>query len=124
MEDLFKQFAGYIALGIEAIGVVVIALGTLEAFVSVFRVLLRNGSPVEKRAAWMRYARWLVAGLTFQLAGDIVHSAIAPTWDEIGRLAAIAVIRTFLTYFLDRDMDEVLERKAATASSPMGAQSR
>ncbi len=54
----------------------------------------------------MRYARWIVAGLTFQLAGDIVHTAVAPTWDEIGRLGAIAVIRTFLAYFLDRDMEE------------------
>ena len=54
----------------------------------------------------MRYAHWLVAGLTFQLASDIVHSAIAPTWNEIGQLGAIAVIRTFLTYFLDRDLAE------------------
>ena len=49
---------------------------------------------------------WLVAGLTFQLASDIVRSAIAPTWNDIGQLGAIAVIRTFLTYFLDRDLAE------------------
>jgi uncharacterized protein DUF1622 len=48
---------------------------------------------------WLKYARWLAAGLTFQLAGDIVHNAVAPTWDDIGRLAAIAVIPDVLDLF-------------------------
>ncbi|MGH9896569.1 MAG: DUF1622 domain-containing protein [bacterium] len=50
-----------------------------------------------------------MAGLTFQLAADIVETTVAPTWDEIGRVAAIAVIRTFLTYFLDRDVERIRE---------------
>jgi uncharacterized membrane protein len=60
----------------------------------------------------MYYARWLVAGLTFQLAADIVHTSIAPTWDDVGKVGAIAAIRTFLTYFLDRDMEKVREQDA------------
>jgi uncharacterized membrane protein len=40
------------------------------------------------REVWLRYARWLVAGLTFQLAADILETAIAPTWQDIGQLAA------------------------------------
>jgi uncharacterized membrane protein len=60
-----------------------------------------------------------VAGLTFQLAADIVHTAIAPTWDDIGRLGAIAVIRTFLSYFLERDVEEVRRRQ-----HPAGAERR
>jgi uncharacterized membrane protein len=55
------------------------------------------------------FARWLVAGLTFQLAADIVSTTSAPTWQEIGRLAAIAGIRTFLSYFLDREVDSTRE---------------
>ena len=64
---------------------------------------------IENRAVWLDFARWLVAGLTLQLAADIVQTTIAPTWDEVGRVAAIAAIRTFLTFFLDRDMDAVRE---------------
>jgi len=60
----------------------------------------------------LKYARWLAAGLTFQLAGDIVHTAVTPTWDDIGRLAATAVIRTFLTYFLERDIRDLREQRA------------
>lgn len=107
MEIIIKEIAGYVALGVEIVGIAAIAVGSLEAAVSTFRVLLLTSTLEQKREVWMRYARWLIAGLTFQLAGDIVHSAIAPSWDDIGRLAAIAAIRTFLTYFLGRDMADV-----------------
>ena len=105
MEEHFAVIAGYIALGIEAVAVLIIAAASIEATVNALRIVFARVPIAEMREVWMRYARWLIAGLTFQLAGDIVHTAIAPTWDEIGKLAAVAVIRTFLTYFLDRDME-------------------
>jgi uncharacterized membrane protein len=61
------------------------------------------------RMVWMRFSRWLVAGLTFQLAADIIETSVTPSWDEVGKLAAIAVIRTFLNYFLERDQRELRE---------------
>jgi uncharacterized membrane protein len=63
------------------------------------------------RLIWQRYAHWLIAGLTFQLAADIIKTTIAPSWEDIGQVAAIAVIRTFLEYFLMRDLGEIRERK-------------
>jgi uncharacterized membrane protein len=56
--------------------------------------------------AWLRLGRWLVAGLTFQLAADILETAITTSWDEVARLGAIAAIRTFLNFFLERDIRE------------------
>ena len=44
-------------------------------------------------------------GLEFELAADIIGSVVSPTWRDIGELAAIAVIRTFLNYFLERDLE-------------------
>jgi uncharacterized membrane protein len=111
MEELFEELAGYIALAVEAVAILAVAIGSLEAVWNAIRAMFSGATRAELREVWMRYAHWLVAGLTFQLAGDIVHTAIAPTWDEIGRLGAIAVIRTFLTYFLDRDMEERRLRK-------------
>ncbi|HUP10040.1 MAG TPA: DUF1622 domain-containing protein [Caldimonas sp.] len=109
MEELMKQLAEYVALGIELIAIVVVAIGTVEALVATVRLMLTGRSDSARREALLRYSRWLAAGLTFQLAGDIVQSAVTPTWDSIGRLAAIAVIRTFLTYFLERDITELRE---------------
>ena len=54
-----------------------------------------------------------MAGLTFQLAADIIATAFSPSWEEIGHLAAISVIRTFVNYFLERDMAAFEEREAA-----------
>ncbi len=47
---------------------------------------------------------WLENGVA--LATDIVRTVIAPTWNDIGQLAAIAVIRTFLNHFLEKDLKE------------------
>ena len=114
MEELIKQLAEYVAVSIEAVGILVIAVGTIEALAAVVRALIGSAwSVLARREAWMKYMHWLAAGLTFQLAGDIVHSAVAPTWDDVGRLAAIAAIRTFLTYFLDRDMESLRKRLEA-----------
>ena len=87
----------------------VVAYGTIEVFLRVVSTLFRPPDQHRVRVQWLRYARWLVAGLTIQLAADIVETASAPSWDEIGKLAAIAAIRTFLNFFLERDQHEVRE---------------
>ena len=51
-------------------------------------------------------ARYLTLALELQLAADILSTSVAPTWDRIGKLAAIAVIRTALNYFLNQEMKE------------------
>ena len=111
MEQVLHLAAHYLALALEALALLVIAIGAAEAAVGIFRVMLgRRASDAERRAVWLGFARWLVAGLTFQLAADIAHTAIAPSWDDIGRVAAIAAIRTFLTFFLDRDIEAEYRR--------------
>jgi uncharacterized membrane protein len=92
---------------IDLMALVIICLGTIEAFIYTLRFLFVAGNGHELRTHWLRYARWLVAGLTFQLAADILETAIAPSWDDVGKLAAIAVVRTFLNFFLERDVTEV-----------------
>jgi uncharacterized membrane protein len=101
---------------IDVVALVVIVIGTIEALVSVLRGVLVPPTSHVLRSAWLRYAHWLVAGLTFQLGADIIETSIAPTWDDVGRLAAIAGIRTFLNYFLERDVGELNELKGSDAA--------
>ncbi len=118
MEEVLRSYAQYVSWFAEGIAITCIAYGSSEAVVGVVGALLRReirGSQL--RAVWLRFARWLVAGLTFQLAADIVSTTSAPTWQEIGRLAAIAVIRTFLSYFLDRELDVTRERQHQTPAA-------
>lgn len=99
---------------IDALALLVILVGTIEVAVHGMPGIFREKPGHERREIWLRYARVLIAGLTLQLAADIIESAISTSWEAIGRLAAIAVIRTFLNYFLERDMTEVreLQRKS------------
>ena len=99
--------ATQVALVIQLIAVVFIAAGTLEAVATVFKGLVVRADIDRYRQIWIRYARVLIGGLTFMLAADVVDTAIAPDWDDIGKLAAIAAIRTALNYFLERDMREM-----------------
>jgi uncharacterized membrane protein len=100
---------------IDAMALVVIVVGTVIAFGNAIKAIFIPVTPDERRAIWLHYARWLVAGLTFQLAADIIESSIVLTWDSLGRLAAIAVIRTFLNYFLERDLNELRDRRGRAA---------
>ena len=115
MEALFREVSQGVALALEAVSVLMIAIGAIEALARILVPLLRRDATQGRlRAAWLVLARWLVLGLEFMLAADIVRTAIAPTWDDIGMLAAIAVIRTFLNYFLERDMKEAQVPEGAT----------
>ena len=115
MEALFREVSQGVALALEAASILMIVIGAVEALGRIVVPLLRRDATQGRlRAAWQILARWLVLGLEFMLAADIVRTAIAPTWDDIGMLAAIAVIRTFLNYFLERD----LENAAREASTP------
>jgi uncharacterized membrane protein len=100
---------------IDAIALLAILVGTVEVLLKVVRAVFKPLGDQLARQAWMRYARWLVAGLTFQLAADIIETSISTSWQTIGRVAAIAVIRTFLNYFLERDVEQ---QQCACAPEP------
>jgi uncharacterized membrane protein len=107
VEALLHEVAHFSAILIEAIAICVIVAGALEAVADIVKlVVARHATNEQRRDVWLRFARWLVAGLTFQLAADIVNTSFNSTWEELGRLAAIAAIRTFLSFFLDREVDE------------------
>ncbi len=91
---------------INAIALLAIVVGTAEVSVKVVRAAIKPIGAREARKVWLRYSRWLVAGLTFQLAADIIETSVSTSWQTIGRLGAIALIRTFLGYFLEHDVEQ------------------
>jgi uncharacterized membrane protein len=104
---------------INAMALVVIVIGTIEAFLSGLGLTFSSQKSHERSHVWLRFSRWLVAGLTFQLAADIIATSITTNWDAVGRIAAIAVIRTFLNVFLERDVAEVRMRQREEAREPL-----
>jgi len=92
LHGLFVTASDAAVLLIDIMALIAIMAGTVQAFIAALIGSFRGMAGHELRFIFIRYARWLVAGLTFQLAADIIESAIAPSWEEIGPHAANAVI--------------------------------
>ncbi len=118
MEDLIRLVCGYSALAVEAVAALVITYGTIEALVRLAPTLIGYGPPGRRRDVWRRLGVWLLLGLEFELAADIIRTAIAPTWTDIGQLASIAAIRTFLNYFLESDIEKLQTQDKDYAGKP------
>ncbi len=115
MEELFQRFAGTVAIGVEAAAALFIAIGAAEAlFLLVRRYTARSRENVlGRKEIWVTFAVWLILALEFELAADVLQTAISPTWDDVGKLAAIAAIRTVLNYFLEKDIETYAREQPA-----------
>ncbi|WP_244142090.1 DUF1622 domain-containing protein [aff. Roholtiella sp. LEGE 12411] len=113
VRDLIKQITLFLAVGIEASAAFVIGFAAVEAMIAVFKLFFfRRNLPEEaKEELRLRLGRWLAVALEFELAADILRTAVAPTWDEIGKPAAIVVLRTVLNFFLQREIEKSATNK-------------
>jgi uncharacterized membrane protein len=94
---------------IDMMALLVVTYGAVEAFIGAVRLVVFPKNSLQNRDVWLRFARFLVAGLTFQLAADVIETSISTSWQALGQIAAIAVIRTFLNYFLEKDVERLDE---------------
>ena len=104
-------------VALEAVGGFWVAIGFAYALMELITAhLKRQASSFTAirlssfTAIRLRFSRYLSLALEFQLASDILSTSVAPSWQEIGKLGATAVIRTALNYFLDREIHEYKER--------------
>ena len=121
MREWLSLISEPVITALDALALLVIVVGTAEVSVNVVRAAIKPLGNQEARKVWLRYARWLVAALTFQLAADIIETSVTTSWQTIGRLGAIAIIRTFLNYFLERDVEQQQESKTAIAANKPSA---
>jgi uncharacterized membrane protein len=120
LADKFNLIESYVALAIERGAVFVVAFGALQAMVALLKAIANGqATGLEGRQIWLRFATWILLGLEFALAADILRAAVAPTWDDISKLAVIATIRTMLNYFLAKDI--MAFDKSQEAGSEVGA---
>lgn len=107
----------WLRLLIEVIGACTIAIGAAISLGRFLRAIFTQ-QEADFNAIRLILARYLALALEFQLGADILSTAVAPSWQEIGKLGAIAVIRTGLNFFLSREMKEerrVTEHEAGVA---------
>jgi uncharacterized membrane protein len=121
MEELLIRMSGGAAMLAETAAVIVVTYGVIEAFLKLAWIAVTpRVTHGERKAVWRRFGLWLLLGLEFELAADIIATVVAPTWDDIGELGAVAVVRTFLNYFLERDLENAEGAGAERRAEPAG----
>ena len=97
-----------VTLILESTAVICIAIGFITAIILLFKSKQIQFSPLHNRLR-LKFGGWLVLALEFQLASDILKTTVAPTYENLIQLGAIAAIRTFLNYFLNKELKELPE---------------
>ena len=119
LENLIRQLTFTTSLVVEGVAAVIVAFAVAEAIVRLVITLPQYSGPAApgvahetKEVIRLRLGRWLALALELLLGADILRTAVAPTWSEIGQLAAIAAIRTALNFFLQREIDAAQARRS------------
>jgi uncharacterized membrane protein len=111
MEETAKNIAIYLSLIVEMLGAFIIGMGLIQfIFGYVTSLFSPKKQYVSNSLLRVRFGSTLAISLELLLAADILRTAVAPTWEDIGKLAAIAAIRTALNYFLEKELREIEKR--------------
>jgi uncharacterized membrane protein len=113
----------WLKLVVESVGALVIGMGMVATFVEFARTCLTH-QILDKNSVRLTLARYMALALEFQLGADILATSVAPSWDMIGKLGAIAVLRTALNYFLTREMEQDGEARGGKSKDPSEAGSQ
>lgn len=103
-EDWLAQVVNLLVRVVEIAGAVVIFSGAAVAFAHFCVIVATSRDPKKFNPVRLTLGRFLIVGLEFQLASDLLRTAVAPSYDQIGKLAAVAAIRTGLDYFIGREL--------------------
>ncbi len=116
-EGWLRDVVGLLVRAVEAIGALVIFYGGARGFIAFIARTLRSRDADALVSVRHDLARYLALGLEFQLGADLLRTAVAPSFRQIGQLAAVAAIRTTLNYFLEREIrEERVDARAGDAS--------
>lgn len=104
MKELAELITKYLSSTVEVLAALVIGIALLKFLYKYVRHLLNPDDGITNQTIRIHFGSALTVALELLLAADILATAIAPTWDDIGKLASIAVLRTALNYFLEREL--------------------
>ena len=104
MEEIAKQITINISHAVEILAALIIGIAVLKTSYNYFSVFKSPRSNMTKEEIRVRFGSSVAVSLELLLGADVLATAVSPSWDDIGKLAAIAIIRTLLNYFLEREL--------------------
>src|SRR3954447_17854092 len=124
--DEAKTMIEYLARGVEFAAALIVGLAAAEATIKALLLFVnRDAPPSAKNEVRLTLGRWLAIALEFELAADILRTAVTPSWKDIEQLVAIAALRTALNYFLEREIRQESQPEQRRAEAvALGPQNR
>lgn len=123
--DLIHRYIEWLARGLEIAGVLIIVVGVMLATF----IFIRQGSRCGWREAYESYranlGRGILLGLELLVGADIIATIIAPlTLESVGLLGLVVLIRTFLSFALETEIEGVWPWRRREARDREGSRPR
>ncbi len=107
MEEIAKHITVYISHTVEILAAVIIGMALVKVLYNYFLAILNPSRIISKEQIRVGFGSSVAVALELLLGADVLATAVAPSWDDIGKLAAIAVLRTALNYFLEKELKHI-----------------
>jgi len=104
MEEIARNTTLQVSHAVEILSAVIIGFAVVKTVYNYLQSLKKSAPKITLEAIRIRFGSSVAVSLELLLGADVLATAVAPGWNEIGKLAAIAVIRTLLNYFLEREL--------------------
>ena len=104
MEEIAKHITINVSHAVEILAAIIIGIAVIKTLYNYFQGLSKSIQKISKEAIRVQFGSSVAVSLELLLGADVLATAVAPSWNDIGKLAAIAVIRTLLNYFLEREL--------------------
>ncbi|GAB4382739.1 MAG: DUF1622 domain-containing protein [Elainellaceae cyanobacterium] len=118
LEQYLDSFVNVLKLLLEAIAAICVLIGLVRTIQLVVATRRRRNVQLPYLKLRLRFGAWLAIALEFQLGADILNTTVTPTFEALAKLGAIALIRTFLNYFLSKELEESYELEEKAQQQP------
>jgi uncharacterized membrane protein len=109
MEQIAKDITLWVGHAVEILAALIIGVAVLQVLWRYTQSLFKGVGVISREAIRIEFGSNVAVALELMLGADVLATAVAPSWSELGKLAAIAVIRTALNYFLERELRHIKE---------------
>ena len=107
MEQIAKTTTLLVSHTVEALAAIIIGIAVLQVLWQYMRTYISAGAKISKEAVRVQFGSSVAVALELLLGADVLATAVAPSWNDIGQLAAIAVLRTALNFFVGKELHEI-----------------
>ncbi|MEP7232416.1 MAG: DUF1622 domain-containing protein [Ginsengibacter sp.] len=117
MEEIAKQITINVSHAVEILAAVIIGIAVIKTLINYSSLLKKSTIKISKEEIRVQFGSSVAVSLELLLGADVLTTAVAPSWDGIGKLAAIAVLRTALNYFLERELKHMSKMRSEESES-------